>query len=411
MRSQDFTIVEEFVTDRQGLPDDTPEVEHTAENEPMPEFPRIPGPIGALLDAITPDLSYDHKALAALTYFGLALSGKARIKSEPFLQPRFYACSVGLPGTGKSAADKEVSRALLPLMPAVRAELSIDSGPALVEVLVQHPLTIYRPDELAEAFEKAKVTSGSRNSLFGEFLRLYESNETGHAVIERNGGSVSITDAHFAIYGSATKERFDRIWQGSSGGASGLQSRFVLSYSERPLPPIKTGNDEEKLATAQTALAAILERGEIYVRLSDEAQEKIIWWTMEADRGRHTRLLDMAKRFALIVAVTCGEDTITGDVMGLGLKFADHQMALYEKLMPDDAANFVQAFENKILGYFGKHPSKTARECRNWIKPEKCPGGFGAFNQAFGNLQKANALVAVGRSRKGTPLWSADIES
>ncbi len=409
MRAKDIALIEDFQFERQGLPE-VPETEAPApENEPLPEFPRLPGPLGKLVEAITPDLAYEHKALAALTYIGVAISGRVRIKSEPYLQPRFYACSVGVAGTGKSAADKEVARSVLPLTPHVNAVLSLDSGPACVEILGEHPRTIYRPDELADAFEKAKQTTGSRNSLFGEFLRLYESNETGRGVIERNGGCKPVENAHFAMCASATKDRFERIWQGTSGAASGLQSRFVLSYSEQGLPDIKTGNDEAKLAQAKAELAAILQREEIGdLLLSEDAQEAIFWWSAVVDRGKHTRVLDMAKRFALIVAATCGESTLTGDTMRLGLQFADYQLALYQKLMPDDSANWTQAFENKILAYFGKHPRKTKRDCRNSIKPEGCPGGYGAFNQALSNLERAAALVRAGENRVGTPLWMRD---
>src|SRR6266478_7986883 len=139
MRAKDIALVEDFQLERQGLPE-VPETEAPApENEPLPEFPRLPGPLGKLVEAITPDLAYEHKALAALTYIGVAISGRVRIKSEPYLQPRFYACSVGVAGTGKSAADKEVARSVLPLTPHVNAVLSLDSGPACVEILGEHP--------------------------------------------------------------------------------------------------------------------------------------------------------------------------------------------------------------------------------------------------------------------------------
>jgi len=410
MRAKDIALLEDFQLERQGLPE-VPEVETAApENESLPEFPRLPGPLGRLVDAITTDIAYDHKALAAVTYVGVALSGRIKIKTEPFLQSRFYACSVGLAGTGKSAADKEIARAVLPLMPHVNAEPSIDSGPALVEILGEKPRTLYRPDELADAFEKAKQTTSGRNSLFGEFLRLYESGETGRAVIERNGGrGKPVTDAHFAICASATTDRFERIWSGTSGAASGLQSRFVLSFSEQTMPPIKSGNDEAMLADAQADLSSILSREEVqYFGLSDEAQNEIIWWEMSVDRGKHTRVLDMAKRFALIVAATCGESTVTGKTMKLGLQFADYQLALYKKLMPDDAATFVQAFENKILRFYDKHPNSPERQCKKSIKPENCPGGFGPFSQAWRNLTHADAIIRTGMTRSNTALWSRD---
>jgi hypothetical protein len=89
------------------------ETSELAQHDTLPEFPRLSGPLGSLVDGITDDIPYEHKALAALTYVGLALSGHTEL-APPHnrLQPRFYACFIGPPGSGKSAAQQEVNRAL-----------------------------------------------------------------------------------------------------------------------------------------------------------------------------------------------------------------------------------------------------------------------------------------------------------
>src|SRR5271157_2575635 len=79
----------------------------------LPDFPQLNGPLGEFVNAITHDIPYEHKALAALTYMGLALSGRTQL-APPYerLQTRFYSCFIGPPGSGKSAAQNEVLRAL-----------------------------------------------------------------------------------------------------------------------------------------------------------------------------------------------------------------------------------------------------------------------------------------------------------
>jgi hypothetical protein len=102
----------------------------------LPAFPRLPGPLGILVEGITSDLPYDHKALAAITYMGIGLARRVALQPDHWLQPRFYSCMVGPPGSAKSAAEFEVRRALCegqsPILRELAVEFSIDSGPALV---------------------------------------------------------------------------------------------------------------------------------------------------------------------------------------------------------------------------------------------------------------------------------------
>jgi len=71
--------------------EDEPEIEIA--DEPLPEFPVIPGSIGELADAICIDIPRAFKAIASLTRVGLMLSGRVSLQSEKHLQPRFYRYS------------------------------------------------------------------------------------------------------------------------------------------------------------------------------------------------------------------------------------------------------------------------------------------------------------------------------
>jgi len=388
--------------------------------EPWPEFPRLPGTLGAVVDALSPDLPYGHRALTVIAVVGLKLSGRVYLSSEPFLQPRFYTCLIGPPGTGKSSAVKEVLRALAAL--GLHYEYSIDSGPALVQAFDEERKILYSPDELADGFEKAKQTSNGRNSLFGEFLQLYEGNVTARRVVKRKGegGLIKIIDAHLAIVGTSTKERFDRMWTGTAGALGGLQSRFVVSYSETPLPPLKSPGDAEALrATVLTLQAALVpprkvDEDEIGLddrrglTLTEEAQIEILGWQCFKDLAGTPRALDMAKRFALVLAASSGACAVDGPTMLLGLDFADYQIAIAPRLMPEDASGYVQAFENRILRAVEKHGRLTERQMRRFILPQRYPGGHVAFQQACRSLVVTGALVKVGAGRTGKPIYSLD---
>ena len=158
----------------------TETTEKPVQQETLPEFPRLTGPLGEFVDAITHDIPYEHRALAALTYVGIAVSGLTKFSGYDYdqLQPRFYACLIGPPQSGKSAAMKEVKRWMevippvnasllafavrarvlarqVPELGAVYVQESINSGPALVMALQKHPRMILMPDEGSGAFTRS----------------------------------------------------------------------------------------------------------------------------------------------------------------------------------------------------------------------------------------------------------------
>jgi hypothetical protein len=142
--------------------------------EPLPEFPRFTGSLADMSEAIAPDLPYSLKFISAATIVGSLLAGKAYIAGSTHIDPRFYTVMIDTKGAGKGGSYNEVRSALYPL---ILGELnivpSIDSGPALVLELAEHPRTMLYADELDKVFEIAKPTGSSRNSLFAELLTLW----------------------------------------------------------------------------------------------------------------------------------------------------------------------------------------------------------------------------------------------
>lgn len=374
--------------------------------EALPEFPRLRGPLDDLIRGITGDYAYEHKALTALTCFGLKISGNCRLASDPYLQPRFYACLIGPVGTGKSSGEAHVRNKLAPVLEDVQMEYSIDSGPALVEALTEHPRLLYAPDEIADALGKGKSRPLASNSLHGEFLRLYENNTTGRRVLKKNAEQTSITNAQFAIIGSATPERFETMWTGSAGASGGLQSRFVVSYSEQPLPKMSTPDRESIVEVAIHALKGNLEGGWLNVRMSGDAQDILLG--SKIDFTENPRALHMGKRFAWILAVSERRLEIDGDLMERGLQFASYQLAVHQKFMPKDAASWTQAFENRIICYYQRHPGTSERDCRRSIKPDRYPGGHDTWSRAFAALIRCGKLIATGQNQYKKNLWSLD---
>src|SRR6266566_1703738 len=400
----------------QAAPPDAPTiVEHEVQ---IPPFPRLLGPLGRLADAITADIPYEFKALAVVTCVGLALSGRIHLASDPWMQTRFYSLTIGKPSGGKTAAWDEVIRALRPIVPYA-IEYSIDSGPALVDSLCENNYLFLFPDEMSDLFEKAKRRG---STLFSELLRLYEKNFTANRVRKdkksQTGGRTLVTNGHFAIGGGVTDESFLDMWQGSGANKSGLRSRFSCTYSDAIMPRLKTPNNDKELTRAvadieyrigSTKSETLCELAARSLTLSTEAQDALLSWRPGQDgEAQMQRALDKAKRFSLLNAFCAGKAAVDAHVMKLGLDFADHCIAVEEKLFEPDAASYVQAFENRIIKFFAANPRATESQVRQAIRPEKCKGGHESFNRAWRATEKLR--IVAGHTRKKEPVfgWKAD---
>lgn len=369
----------------------------------LPEFPRLNGPMGQLVDGITHDIPYEHKALAVITYMGLALSGRTQL-APPYerLQPRFYACFIGPPGSGKSAAQSEVDRALEGLG-NVAVERSINSGPALVMALESNRRLLYFPDEITGAFQKAK-----HGNMFDDFKTLYEDNKISNRVKNK---VTALSGCHFAIVGTCTREAFGKMWLGTGGAGDGLQSRFVLSFSDKVMPRIKTDNDEITIGCAVGNLQSVLDTVPPTIELPEKVGEFTRGLVGEQDEINpdYSRVVDMGRRFALVIAACNGLTRIDEETMKLAAAFINYQEAAYEPLLPPDSWSLVQAFEQRILGFYRKHQPASFRDLRNNIKPEKSPGGFGPFRSAFHHLRETGMLLPTGdANRVGTVKYKVD---
>lgn len=380
------------------------ETAELSQHDTLPEFPRLPGSLGELVDGITDDIPYEHKALAALTYMGLALSGNTEL-AQPYnhLQPRFYSCFVGPPGSGKSTAQQEINRALAGVG-KVSVERSSNSGPALVTALDENRRLLYFPDEITGAFQKAK-----HGKMFDDFKTLYEDNKISNRVKAK---ATVVTGCHFAIVGTCTRESFGQMWQRTGGGSDGLQSRFVLSFSESRMPHRRTLNNDFLVEIAVDNLKQVLSE----VPQVIELPEKVGAFTdgLTGDGGSHinpdyARVVDMGRRFVLILAACNGRKQVDDETMRLGRAFIDYQIAAYEPLLPADAYSFVEEFEHRILSFFKKHQPASFRDCRNNIRPENSPGGFGPFKAGFNNLTSTGKLLPAGdANRVGTVRYKLD---
>jgi hypothetical protein len=415
------------------------ELEPEIAEEPLPQFPHFTGSLADLSEALAPDLPYCLKFMAAVTLIGGLLSGKTYMSGSTHIDPRFYTVFIDSKGAGKGGAWSEVRGALGPL---VLGELniapSIDSGPALVLELAQHPRTMLYADELDKVFETAKPTGSSRNSLFAELLTLYDGHETGNSaktnfalpkdirdkVCKGGGSNIHVTDARFSLLGGVQPDVFGTMWRGVKGGANGLQSRFILVSSgnnsvpepQRPTDSAIVRRITEKIM--DQVLSYINLEAPQFIHLSNELGERLhTWWKerIEAHPKASTRTPAMLLRLLIILAVTNSLQEITPELVDQAIAFGDYQIQLAERFMPSDAMTWTAAFEELILTAFRKHGGVglTLNQVRRYVNPEKHQllGGFGPFLQAWNNLKNTGMLIRFRTNTRGFGVFVVNEQS
>jgi Primase C terminal 1 (PriCT-1) len=390
----------------------------------LPEFPHFSGLLSELCDVICPDLPYEFKFMAAVTHWGLMRSGLDTLENEPHLQPRFYTCLIAMPGTGKTGSINEIRKVLTILNPNYVFTTSVDSGPALVDEFVDFTRTmslrligqdsknatqdkssrvLLDPDEMADLFEKSKMTAQSRNSLSQELLKLYESNRTGNR--SRKAGKAQVDNAHLAILAGATPEGYERMWTGTGGGSTGLQSRIVpISTADGKMGVEKKATNFEALKFYVDELIALANRPGQVISLNIEAKRMLRdWWGSDRMKPSESRVDDMVKRLVIVLAATNDVLVVGPDLMAQAVKFGDYVIATREKYNPSDSHSWTQAFEQEIIRVGQKHKlAMTMRDYQRVVHPNRKPGGYGSFLQAWKTLIQAGVLKADGATHKGT---------
>ena len=89
--------------------------------------------------------------------------------------------------------------------------------------------------------------------------------------------------------------------------------------------------------------------------------------------------------------------------MAQAIKFGDYVIAAREKYNPSDSHSWTQAFEQAIIKVGQKHKiAMTMTDYRRLVHPNRKPGGFGSFAQAWKTLVQVGVLKADGTTHQNT---------
>ena len=388
--------------------------------EPLPDFPKMTGSLADLCHAICPDIPFEFKFMVALAFFGLFRSGIDVLAIEPHLQTRFYVSLIAHAWRGKTAALKEIRKIMTALYTVkdFMRTASVDSGPALIEQFwglqkrqglqlenganPRRVAIMVDPDEMSDLFEKGKVTANSKNSTFGEFLKLYDGNETENTT--KKDGRRFIPNAHLAFVAGATIKGYPMLWSCTGASASGLMSRWTpIGTNAGRVPIEQRQTDGEKLTNAAMRVTAQLQHPGRKLRLTPDAARMLREWSDAAPTGEdaqtaQARVSDMVKKLLIVLAATNDTDEIGTDMVSLGIQFGDYVITLRERYNPQDSWTWAQAFENEIIAALKKKGNLSNRDLMRTIHPARKPGGYGSFRAGLKNLTDVKRVISVPES-------------
>lgn len=385
--------------------------EEIAEEEiVLPPFPKFTGSLAELADAMSPDIPWAFKFVAAVTHFGIDRSGLDTLDTERHIQPRFYAALVAEPGRGKTAAINEVRKIMRNILYRYATPPSIDSGPALVDAFADQRSSapevgsedipaskvLLDPDELKDLFEKGRSTLTTKGTMLNELLKLYEGNRTGNRIRNnKNPIKIQLDNAHLAIIGGATVADYAKMWIGTGGASDGLQSRVIpVGINCAKMPSRQRPADSEKLNIVIQKLLRQSKASARLIAISEPAFQMFdSWWeAKDQKKASIVRIDGIVKRLLIVLAAT--NDTLEVDehLMSQGIAFGDFIIACRDLYNPADASTWTQSFENCIIAVHQKHGELSPNKCRRLVHPERKPGGMGPFLQAYNNLVKAGVL-------------------
>jgi hypothetical protein len=420
-----------------------------AAEEPFPECPIFPGALTDLARALYPSLPLEFKQWGLIVRWGLMRSGLDHLESEGHLQSRFYTVLVSPPNRGKTACINESRTAMSSISKMVVEEqgqahsirptsrmcadvenlASADSGPFLVQEFYNvakqasekymnsicsdnAAKVLLDPDELSDVFEKARTSNNRVSTLFIELLKLHSGNRTANGT--KQTGNRSVNNAHLSILAGTTVKKYPMLWTGTGGGADGLVSRFLaITTNAKQVPPVPLPSDFEAAAKTYSRLAVLAQVPGQTVRLSEEARTILTDWWTSIDSGKQstTRILEAVKQLLVVLAVTNLPADWAGSTVTVGpelvrhaIAFGNYEIAVRERLNPGDSWSNIQAMENAIIAWFKKHASRklpmARNDCRRGIRPDRLPGGIGAFLLAWANCVNAGYLKVRERTQR-----------
>lgn len=284
-------------------------------------------------------------------------------------------------------------------------------------------------DEMKFLFDKG---SAMGSTLLGTLTSLYDKSEASAGSLTHKGGAFE--NLSLSMTGGFTRSSFESSLAGKGQGGEGFMSRVVIAYTgltknvgEWPDVDIDKVNifaakflsrwqNIANLYAAHENQKIILDRDEKAKKIQFDFQEflsseKKRLHKENPDVEYVSRLDAHFKRDILLRALFSGDETvipiITADAVERAVGWAQYELYLRQQLWPVDKGNLIERMEQNIVRALKKNETLTKSALQTACNVFRAgSGGMDTFNRAWTALCRGDAVKPVGRTSKGTEVFS-----
>jgi hypothetical protein len=393
------------------------------------------------------------------TVLGTSLDGLVGFPGQPDLHMKHWNMLISQsPESGKGESWKRVGEMALAIY-LKKTDVGLppsgwfSSGEYLVHQLAENfegKNTLTYIDEGKHLFEKG---SGQNSTLFSKMLSMYDRSDASAGSLSND--SAEFSDISLSWTACFTRSSFDNCITGKGAGGDGFLSRCVLNYCGE----IKHIGDWKDLNTKEVNANSnkMFKRWQqIFNLVGEKRAEQLKQWEAEKAKDPETprppkwrfiipeteeahklrgefqkwlaekrkqyaddQTLDLCsrleahfKRDLLLRALFSGlhpeqvsldDLKITAEMVQRSITWAQYELYLREELWPVDLGDKAERMEQAMRRALRKHHALTKSQLQTACNVARAgSGGAVTFNQAWASLIKAEILVEVGKTHKGT---------
>ena len=286
-------------------------------------------------------------------------------------------------------------------------------------------------DEMKFLFDKG-AAAGS--TLMSNLTSIFDRGDASAGSLTHKGGAFD--NLSLSMTGGFTRSSFESALAGKGQGGDGFMSRVVLAYAgsvekggewpDLDLTAIEavtakmtvrwqsisnTFADQKNTRIIPTREDAAKKlQNDFQAHLSEQAKKL---YADNPDVDYLSRLEAYFKRDILLRALFSGSETvqpvITADNVDRAVAWAMYELYLRQELWPVDKGNLIERMEQSMVRALKKNETLTKAALQSSCNVFRAgSGGMDTFNRAWGALLKGNAIRVVGKTHKGTEVFSLE---
>ncbi len=353
---------------------------------PFPEV-ALKGSLAALANLLFKDseVPIEFGFMAAVTMFGLIAAEKLHIANDSLdTATNLYTVLLTPTGGKKSSAAIALRKFFMQLdtpllthdttvLGAALCLSSADSGEGIMKV--------FQPSEdmatarnrvlfIIDEFEALMHKSRQQNNTMGPVLTsLFDTRFAGNTTAKK---TKSINNAYLSIISCTTINAWMSLWSEGKERGTGLMNRlFLVSSLPRPKVFQPSLPESTQLLELRKRISAQYGKLNYGKPLTITPTARLIfdnfYLTLDSSREEATRIENIIKRLAMILAATCDKTSIDADIATMAVALGEYQFEVRKLLNPSEAKNVMAVCENALTAFLRQHADDPTPITKNRI--------------------------------------------